>query len=87
VEPNFTRTTGGRVEIERSGDTYEVSVTGGPIYEAGIINIGGRSSALNDGATLELGGGDGTIIIKGYDDGRSADSHLIAIGFEAEAVL
>lgn len=89
MQPNRTHRTDRRVEVfRREGGTYLATCHGAPDFEGDILNVGGRACAFPASATLELGGGKTTIVLKEYDDGRAGDDGtLVAIGFVAEAVL
>lgn len=86
---NFARQTERRVKVTATDDGtgYRVKIDGGPVYEGGLLNIGGRAAALDPGSTLELGGGETDVIIRGRDDSRASDGTLLVIGFTAEAIL
>lgn len=85
--PTNSHRTDRRVEIDRDGDgVYHVDVVAGPTFHGAILNIGGRAAAFG-ADTLEFGGGDTEVVIETYDDSRSRDGTLIAVGFSADAIL
>jgi hypothetical protein len=82
------RIDGGIDVFKQSDGHYEIHTGSGETLIGGTLNIGGRAAALAAGDELCFGGGDATIIVRVYPDGRTDEGHrLLAIGFETEAVL